>query len=389
MIAYNVQPLAVPNLTGIGNYAREVLNCLLPISEEYELHVFDFLARNGAPEVVKGYLGEENVSGSLKVVKKLPLSVYIRMGKLGRVLPYKTLTGSQADLAVFFNYLAPAGLKEKSIITIYDMVCERFPETMDDRNRRLLQRHLQGSADRASAVVTISEFSKKEIIELLGVPEEKIFVAACGTDTTYYKPTSDESETINEKETLKRKWDLDDYIFYVGTLEPRKNTKVLVDAFEKIAEKYSEVKLVLAGGVGWHADETLAAIDNSRFKDRIIRPGYISNEEKRMLLRNSKVFVFPSIYEGFGMPVTEAMACGTPCVISNTSSLPEASCGLAPAVDPHDSEGFAREISKFLDNGIDEEYRQSLIKAAGAFSWENAAKAYVNAINYAKGAKNT
>lgn len=382
MIAYNVQPLAQQNLTGIGNYANDVLKNLLPIIKEHELHVFDFLSRNGAPNIVKSHLGDSFVGENLHTIKSLPLSVYIRMGKLGRVIPYNVLTSSNADLTVFFNYLAPDGLKGKNIITIYDMVCERYPETMDDRNRKLLQRHLQKSADSASAIVTISEFSKREVMELLKIPEDKIFVAHCGVDSSFYNPSSSEQITLEEKMYLADKWNLDRYVFYVGTLEPRKNTKVLVEAFNKFAKDYPDVKLVLAGGVGWHAEDTLAAIDNSEFKDRIVRPGYITNEEKRMFLRNAQVFVFPSIYEGFGMPVTEAMACGTPCVIADTSSLPEASLGLVPKVNPHDAQGFANEITKILDNGISEDKRKELIVGGASFSWTKAADVYAEAIKY-------
>lgn len=383
MIAYNVQPLAQQNLTGIGNYANDVLKNLLPNQKEYELHVFDFLSRNGASDIVKGHLDAELVQDHLTTVKSIPLSVYIRMGKLGKAISYKTLTSSKSDITIFFNYLAPEGLKSKSIITIYDMVCERYPETMDDRNRKLLKKHLQKSADNASAIVTISEFSKKEIMELLGVPSEKIFVAHCGVNSDFYKPAASIEETKTEIAFLKDKWDLDDYVLYVGTLEPRKNTKVLVDAFEKIARNNPNLKLVLAGGIGWHSEETLSRIENSEFKDRIIKTGYISNEEKRTLLRNAKVFVFPSIYEGFGMPVTEAMACGTPCVIANTSSLPEASLGLASMVQPHDAEGFAVEIEKILHSELSQEKKDALVSGGASFSWENAAKVYEMATKYA------
>lgn len=383
MIAYNVQPLAQQNLTGIGNYANDVLKILLQNQKEYELHVFDFMSRNGAPDIVRDHLNEGLVNSHLKTVKSLPLSVYIRMGKMGKVIPYKNLTGSDSDVTVFFNYLAPEGLKEKSIITIYDMVCERYPETMDDRNRKLLKRHLQKSADNASAIVTISEFSKNEIIELLGVPSEKVFVAHCGVNASFYKPASDAQETAEETAFLKDKWDLDEYVLYVGTLEPRKNTKVLVDAFEKLARNNPHLKLVLAGGIGWHSEETLSRIDSSEFKDRIIKTGYISNEEKRTLLRNARVFVFPSMYEGFGMPVTEAMACGTPCVIANTSSLPEVSLGLAPMVGKDDAEGFANEIEKMLNTELTPEKKQALVSGGASFSWENAAKVYEMATKYA------
>lgn len=384
MIGFNVQPLASENLTGIGNYAADVLKCLLPKVNDYDLHVFNFMGRNNTADFIDKHLGNAYDKSRLKMTKLLPLSLYIRLGKLGRIIPYSKLTNSKPEVTVFFNYLAPGGVKGKNIITIYDMVCERFPETMDDRNRRLLQSFLKKSADKADAVVTISEFSKREIMDTLNVPEEKIFVAPCGLDNSFYKPASSLEESNKEKAMLLEKWGLQKYILYVGTLEPRKNTITLVKAFNEIALEDREVKLVLAGGVGWHSEETIKAIDESPFKNRIIKTGYISNEDKRMLYRNASLFVFPSMYEGFGMPVTEAMACGTPCVIANTSSLPEISNGLAPMVEPFDVVGLANEMLKMLSKPHDEEFTKKLIENAGRFSWENAALVYEKAILYAK-----
>lgn len=384
MIGFNVQPLASENLTGIGNYAADVLKCLIPKTKDYELHVFNFLGRNKTGEFCKTHLGDFFDESKLSMVKLMPLSLYIRLGKLGRILPYEKLTSSKADVTVFFNYLAPQGFKGKSVITIYDMVCERFPETMDDRNRNLLKRFLRKSAENAASIVTISEFSKNEIVETLGIPKEKIFVAPCGIDTDFYRPASDSNEISKEKEELKKKWELNKYILYVGTLEPRKNVITLIKAFNRIAETNADIKLVLTGGIGWHSEETLGAIENSPFKDRIIKTGYVSNEEKRMLYRNAGVFVFPSMYEGFGMPVTEAMACGTPCVLANTSSLPEISNGLAPLVDVYDDQAFADEILTTINEGISEEKKEKLILNSGRYSWANAAKVYEEAVRFAK-----
>lgn len=172
MIAYNLQPVAVRGLTGIGNYTAQVARRL--IDKDSELHAFDFLGRNGASDILSENLNMDLSGNDLHIVRSLPLSVYIRMGKLGKALPYKTLTHSSADLTVFFNYLTPGGLTGRNIITIYDLVSERFPETMQGRNRRLLQGHLKSSADRATSILTISEFSKSEIIDVLRVPEEDL-----------------------------------------------------------------------------------------------------------------------------------------------------------------------------------------------------------------------
>ena len=375
MIAYNVQPLASKNLTGIGYYSVNILKKLLKDGDDYELHVFDFMNRNSAPLMVSKHMEDAYDELKLHKVSSMPLGAYIRAGGMGRVMSYESLTRSDADLTVFFNYLSPEGLRGKRIITIYDMVCGRYPETMDDRNRRLLSKHLQRSADRADAVMTISEFSKSEIKELLGVPDEKIYVAPCGVDTEFYCP----SGSIElERSAVLKKFGTDDYILYVGTLEPRKNIGTLVKAFEKIASYIPSTSLVLAGGVGWHSEATLALIENSPVKDRIIRPGYISNEDKRLLYRCARVFVFPSMYEGFGMPVTEAMACGTRCVIADTSSLPEVAGGLCPAVPYDDVDAMAQTI---LDEfGAGEADKEKLTAHVSRYTWSRAADVYREAI---------
>lgn len=375
MIAYNLQPIAVRGLTGIGNYTLEAARRL--IDEASELHAFDFLGRNGAAAILQENL-QMNLSGyDLHIVRSLPLSVYIRMGNIGKLMPYSTLTRSKADLTVFFNYLTPGGLKGKNMITIYDLVSERFPETMQGRNRRLLQGHLQDSASRASSILTISEFSKSEIIDVLGVPEEKIFVGPCGVDTKFYTPGEGFETGINKKFNLEK------YILYVGTLEPRKNIRTLVEAFSKISDKYPDVKLVLAGGLGWQPEATLKAIEESKAKDRIIRTGYISNEEKRDLLRNAQFFVFPSIYEGFGMPVTEAMACGTDSIVSESSSLIEISAGLVPLIDPKNADLWAEAMEEKLNFKADDRKKQQLIDHARSYTWDKTAEAARSAIKYA------
>lgn len=372
-----MQPLALGNLTGIGYYAANVMKELVPIlDEDHELHVFDFMDRNGAASMLQKHLGGAFDVSKLHTVTSVPLSLYIRAGNGGKLFPYEKLAKSDADLTVFFNFLCPQGITGDNIITIYDMVSSRYPETMQSRNRRLLKRFLKPSADNASYIITISEFSKKEIIELLGAPEEKVRVAHCGVDTSFYSPFESEVEESAGRAYLERTYGIGRYILYVGTLEPRKNIITIVRAFEKAASSHKDVKLVLAGGVGWKSEETMKVIAGSPFSDRIVRTGYISDEDKRLLYRGAEFFVFPSLYEGFGMPVTEAMACGTPAVIADTSSLPEASGGLALASPAEDVSGFADIFDQILRGDAVLPSSEELIRAASKFTWNNAARVY-------------
>ena len=373
--AFNLQPVAVRGLTGIGNYTAQVARRLA--DEGSEIHAFDFLGKNGAAEILQENLDMDLRGRDLHIVRSLPLSVYIRMGRAGRLVPYKTLTGSSADITFFFNYLTPGGLTGRNVITIYDLVSERFPETMQARNRRLLQGHLRDSASRASAILTISEFSKSEITEVLGIPEDRIFVGPCGVDCDYYTPGNGFETDIAACHDLGR------YILYVGTLEPRKNIRTIIEAFNLISGKFPDVKLVLAGGLGWQSGETLDAIAASPGSDRIVRCGYVSNSQKRDLLRNCEFFVFPSIYEGFGMPVTEAMACGKDAVVADTSSLSEVAGDLLTKVPPGDADLFAQVFEYKLQNPADGTLRERLRLRAGGYTWEKAAQAARDAIAFA------
>ena len=168
----------------------------------------------------------------------------------------------------------------------------------------------------------------------------------------------------------------------MGTLEPRKNIKTIVKAFEKASGNIPGVKLVLAGGVGWHSEETIAAVEGSPVKDRIVRTGYITQEEKRDLYRCAQAFVYPSIYEGFGMPVTEAMACGTRCIVSDTSSLPEVTGDLAVKVGTYDEDGFAKAFEEVCSEDTSEDLKGRLIARAASYSWKEAADIYRQAFSF-------
>lgn len=377
-VAFNLQPLASGNLTGIGYYTQNVMSEIIKSGRfsSAEFQAFDFLGRNNAADTLTERLffkGSENI----RIVKSMPLGAYIRAGKAGKVFPYEKLLKSEADLTVFFNYLSPQGLTGKNIITIYDMVVGRYPDTMDDRNRKLLERHLQKSADNAEHIVTISEFSRNEIAEQLSIPKEKISVAYCGVDTGFYCPAND----VSDKEIV-RKYTDDKYILYVGTLEPRKNIPVLLDAFRIVSSKNPSLKLILAGKLGWHSEGVSNAIETSPVKDRIILTGYISDTEKRALYRNAEAFVFPSLYEGFGMPPIEAMACGTGCVCADTSSLPEVTKGNALLFSSDDYEEAASLIIKMIEMKSDNSLEiDSFIKTASEYKWKKTSDVFMNVID--------
>ncbi len=386
-IAFNLQPLASSKLTGIGTYAREVARRLGPNLEKggyasVEVHVFDFLKKNGGVDFVRQHADKPVADMPFKQSWLMPLGMYIRMGKLGSIIPYEKLLHTENDITVFFNYLVPLGLKGKTIITVYDMVCARYPETMDKKNKRLLTKHLPESCKKAEKIMTISEFSKREIMECLNVPEEKICVAYCGVNRKVYSPFKDPKQAENARTRITKKWNIKDgFLLYLGTLEPRKNVGLLIDAFEKVKEKYPHLKLVVGGGLGWNYEPILQKIEQSAYAEDIIRTGYLSESDKIDLYRCADLFVFPSLYEGFGLPVLEAMACGTLVLTSDTSSLPEVVGDAGWLSDPHDADAFASKIDEILAGNFNRsEMHEKMELQVKKFSWNRTTLAYGQAI---------
>lgn len=393
-VGLNMQPLASSKITGIGTYTLEIAKRLPDIlGDQYicEGQVFDFGGRNHAADRIREYLfpAQKNISGKansdmqVRTCKLFPLGAYIRAGGFGKIISYQQLLKSKAEITVFFNYLRPDRVKGKTIITVYDMVSERYPETMDKKNRKLLRRFLAGSCRKADAIVTISEFSKQEIVSCLGISPEKIHVALCGIDQAIYYPPVDEAEKERMKISLHEKYKISSrYILYLGTLEPRKNVDVLLDAFQILHDRFSELKLVISGGLGWQYENTLAHIERSGMKDSIIRTGYIPEQDKRMLYSGAEVFVFPSLYEGFGLPVAEAMACGTPVVCSRASSLQEVVGGAGILCDPDDAVSFASAIENiYTDAVLRDEYKNRQKEQIRSFTWDRAAQVYGQVIS--------
>lgn len=387
-IGLNLQPLASSTLTGIGTYTLEItrrLPAILGDCYKCEGQVFDFAGRNHAVDKIEAYLFPphkifRNAESKMQILtcKLFPMGAYIRAGVLGSIVAYQKLLDSKADTTIFFNYLRPDRVIGKSIITVYDMVSERYPETMNKKNKKLLHRFLAKSCRKADAIITISEFSKQEIIKCFDIAPEKIHVAKCGIDQALYFPAVDDTDKKNIKAFLLGKYHISSpYILYLGTLEPRKNVDVLLDAFSLLHDRFPELKLVICGGLGWQYERTIAHMASVDWQESIIRTGFIPEQDKRMFYAGAEVFVFPSLYEGFGLPVAEAMACGTPVVCSCSSSLPEVVGNAGILCDPKNARSFALAIELiYKDEVLREKYKTLMVEQIRPFTWESAAQVY-------------
>lgn len=263
-------------------------------------------------------------------------------------------------------------LRAKKIVTVHDLSFYKHPETFPWMKRSYKKLITPGSLRRADAVIADSASTKKDIIDIFGEPEDKISVVHIGVGEEFKK--IDDPAALKQ---LKDQRGLDrPFILFVGTLEKRKNIEGLIDAYIiAVREQGVSHDLVVVGRKGWLYEGVFKKVRGAGMQDRIKFIFDARQEELPLIYNLADLFVYPSVYEGFGLPVLEAMACGTAVITSNVSSLPEVAGDAAVLVDPMDSSAIAGAISKVLS---DKQYKAVLsqkgIERAKQFTWERCAR---------------
>ncbi len=262
--------------------------------------------------------------------------------------------------------LAPSLCPAPFVLTVNDLAWETNPEVFPSAIRLRLRKLVPASARRARLILTVSDFTKKCLVDFYGLDERKIAVAYHGI-ASVYRPVRDPAalERIRTKHKLP-----DRFILYVGKIQARKNLPRLVAAFASLVRETGlPHHLVLVGKRTWTSEETFAAIDSLGMSGRVIVPGEVPLDELPLLYAAAEVFVFPSLAEGFGLPPLEAMACGTPVVSSNATSLPEVVGDAGILVDPYDVDALARAILEVVSSeSLRRELGEKGIARAGKFS---------------------
>jgi len=276
------------------------------------------------------------------------------------------------------NFVPPPTRSRRVVLTVHDLAFKRFPETAPLATRRWLSR-LDTSLARASQVIVVSDQTRRDLLESsprAGRLTDRLTVVPLGVDTAFFHPPD-----ADDVERVRRRYSIEGpFLLSLGGIEPRKNLPALIRAYASLPEDVRPT-LVIAGPVapwnpeGWDlVRPSLEALPAS-VRDRVVVTGYVSEQEKVALLGGAEALVYPSLYEGFGLPVLEAMACDTPVLTSSVSALPETAGGAALLVDPKDTEDIAAGMERLLtDTALREQLRAAGTARAATFRWDETAR---------------
>ncbi|MGQ9745717.1 MAG: glycosyltransferase family 4 protein [Dissulfurimicrobium sp.] len=354
-------------LTGIGRYTYEIARELEQLDNSHEyLYYYGHVSRN--------LIRPDDQSGAKKIKNLIARHTFVKKAVRKALSVYTGIMTPKADIYWQPNFIPEPGVRaRKTIISVHDFSFLHHPAWHPRERIEYFKANFWKQAPQTNRIITGSEYTKHEIIKLLGYDPARIHVIHHGVRHDIFRPL-DKAE-ISNLDLPER------YIFAVGSIEPRKNLIGLLKAYNILPRPTKKVyKLVLAGPVGWNNEEIMRMIKKER--DNVIYLGYLSDHDLAIAYNLASVFVYPSFYEGFGIPPLEAMACGTPVIASNTSSIPEACGEAALYADPKNSEELADRIWQLLN---DSELRQILrskgFERAGRFSWQRSAAQHLAVFN--------
>lgn len=300
----------------------------------------------------------------------------------GRIL-WEQFVAPVASVRAALNVLfcpvnvVPLACRVPSVVTVHDLAFLAYPAAFHPAKRRYLTAMTRLSVHRARRVIAVSAHTRDDLVHHFGVRPERIAVIPNAADERY-RPADDPAVVAR----FKAEHHLPDrVILFVGTLEPRKNLRRLIEAFALLGDAEADVRLVIVGASGWLTSDLAPLVQAHGLSDRIIFPGYVPDDDLPRWYQAATVFCYPSLYEGFGLPVLEAMACGTPVVTSRTSSLPEVAGDAALLIDPTDGDGIAHALRTVLpDDARRQEMSAAGIARSRLYAWERTAAATLDVI---------
>ena len=285
-------------------------------------------------------------------------------------LPIKLTFGQKLDIFFTLGHYGPRFSKIPYVVTIFDLSYLHYPNLFNKNDLYQLVNWSKYSIQNAKHIFAISKSTKEDIVKNYKIHPSKISITYMGYDQKIFKPQS--ASTIDK---VKTKYKIKgDYIIFVGTLQPRKNIERLVEAFSVLKLKNKNLKLVIVGRKGWLYDSIFEKVKDLGLEGKIIFTDFVQQNDMPPLIAGAKVYVLPSLYEGFGIPVVEAQACGVPVVVSNTSSLPEVVGDSGITVDPTNVKSITEGIEKILTNPkLATDFSQKGLINVKRFSWQKCA----------------
>jgi glycosyltransferase involved in cell wall biosynthesis len=360
-----------PGRTGVGYYTEHLLHHLAARAGDDELLVIS----NRAVDTTRPLPARVQVASSSW---RLPRMLWMQ------TLAPRLLRRSHVDVGHFTNGMVPLASPVPTVVTIHDMSLTLYPRYHPAR-RVLLNRPLVDVAARcADAIITVSQSAKRDIVRLYGLPPDRVHVVHEAAAPAF-RPVHDSME----RERVRRRYSLADrFILYVGTIEPRKNLPKLIEGFAR-RRKSGDLphQLVCAGPYGWLSRDIEDRIERLQIEDAIRFTGYVAFDDLPVLYSLAEMFVFPSLYEGFGLPVIEAMACGTPVVTGQVAALSEVAGGAVEYVDRLDAESLGEAMVGLARSRERRENLSALgLQRSHCFSWDRAARETLDVYRQAAGA---
>jgi glycosyltransferase involved in cell wall biosynthesis len=361
LIGVDASRATIQRRTGTENYSVNVIRGLLGLGRDHQFRLYT----NGEPPPGLFWQGAAPDHARIRSIPFRRLWTHARLSL--------EMLGQEPDVLFVPAHVLPLIHPQRCVVTVHDLGYLHYPDTHKARDRYYLDWSTRWNTRQAAAVLADSETTKADLVRFYGAQTEKVHVVYLGRDEAL--------ETVTDQLALaemRARYGVSrQYLLYVGTLQPRKNLERIVQAFERICGEpaMTGLQLVLAGKQGWLYETLIREVARAGLRERVLFPGYVPDEDLGGLLSGATAFIFPSLYEGFGIPVLEAGGCGVPVIASNTSSLPEVAGDAALLVDPHDVDAIANAMYRLVtDPALREELTRRGLENVKRFSWDKCAR---------------
>jgi glycosyltransferase involved in cell wall biosynthesis len=353
---------AVHRRAGLGRYAESLARSLVPLLPD---RLALFYNRERGIEPLRGL---EHLPARTVALGYKPWRMLVWAGQVAHVGFNRLVPGAELFHATEHLLLPLAGVP--TVLTVHDLIFRHLPQHHKPLNRWYLNLTLPLYCRRADHIIAVSEQTRRDLITIYRLPPAKISVVYEAADPRFGPQPPEAVAAIRGHYNLPER-----YLLFVGTIEPRKNLARLLAAFERLHAGRLTDALVIVGKRGWLYADFFAALERSPAKRAVLFPGFVPDADLPAFYAGAQALVLPSLYEGFGLPVLEALACGTPVVCSNTSSLPEIAGDAAAFFDPSDGDAIGDALRRVLANAsLREELRAKGLVQAALFSWERTAQ---------------